>query len=82
MWLCFPEAGFDAIFDWLICMQSRFFYMNIAKSTPCDKICKRLGFFTLTFASHITFYMGFHIVALILSFEWRFRYSSHAMNSK
>ena len=69
--LCVPLAGFDAISDWYLSTLGRFFCLHIVKSTSCDQSCKILGLliFTLMFTSHLTFYKGFYIVALSLSFD-------------
>ena len=69
--LCIPVAGFDTIFNWYLSKLARFFYLHIVESTPCNQSCKRLGFCitTPTFTSYFTFFIGFHIFALILSLK-------------
>ena len=84
VYLCIPEAGFDAIFDWYLSMLGRFFYLHIIKSTPYNQSCKRLGFliFIPTFMSHLYVLMCFHLVALIVSLKWRLHTSSRANDSQ
>ena len=54
--LCFgiQEASFDAIVDRYWNMIWCFFYLHIARSTPCYQVCKMWGFliFILTFTSY------------------------------
>ena len=71
VYLCFPVAGFNAIFDWYLSMLGCFIYLHIVKSMPCNLVCERCGFliFNLTFTSHFTSCV-FHLVALIQLFKY------------
>ena len=69
---------------WLIfhydTMLSLFAYCGV---DAMQQIIKKIGFHdVLTSTSHFYVFKCFHLVALILSFKWRFRISSHAINSQ
>ena len=57
VYLAIQVACFDAIFDCIVNMIGRLFYLHIVKSTSNNHACKRQGFliFILAFMSHFTF---------------------------